>query len=374
MKWPLTSVLIKTYKEMEKIAKKKSWRTLVFALGVVLLVGGGIFITCQKEANVEVLDSQQDHGVEYPIPEGAKALIMDVHFYKDLYPDYEDPLGGKGDMLILDPAAASYYLPHDIKHYEEYARLIKGAGEVYPRKFNLLKITVGHDTRGVGAIPIIKVERPTQEEYEKHLDWYIKANSGAESTVSIRSARSLAVSMPLSRAQQFFSQFERISCANNPNQCPCIPFQYATDGCYARAHYMRKLKAWKEYPIPENAVVSLDDIRFVRKGSEPWEGWFDTKGKGDPVSFGGANLYYLPKDIKNYEYYRTLLQGDGISKYNILKYTLGEYDYEIGAYPIIRVELPKPADREWFERSYEPIQTSAARTRSAVTMTLARAR
>ena len=62
------------------------------------------------------------------------------------------------------------------------------------------------------------------------------------------------------------------------------------------------------------------------------------------------------------------------SKYNILKYTLGEYDYEIGAYPIIRVELPKPADREWFERSYEPIQTSAARTRSAVTMTLARAR
>lgn len=90
MKWPLTLVLIKTYKEMEKIVKKKSWRTLVFALGVVLLVGGGIFITCQKEANVEVLDSQQDHGVEYPIPEGAKALIMDVHFYKDLYPDYEE--------------------------------------------------------------------------------------------------------------------------------------------------------------------------------------------------------------------------------------------------------------------------------------------
>lgn len=41
-----------------------------------------------------------------------------------------------------------------------------------------------------------------------------------------------------------------------------------------------------EYPIPENAIVSLDDIHFVRKGSEPWEGWFDTKGKGDPVSFG----------------------------------------------------------------------------------------
>ena len=230
------------YKDMERIAKRKSWRTLVLALGIVLLVGGGIFIACQKEANVEVLDSQQDHGVEYPIPEGTKALIMDVHFYKDLYPDYEDPLGGKGDMLILDPAAASYYLPRDIKHYEEYARLIRGAEESHPHKFNLLKITIGRDTRGVGAIPIIKVERPTQEEYEKHLDWYIKANSGAESTASTRSARSLAVSMPLSRAQQFFSQFERISCANNPNQCPCIPFQYATDGYYARAHYMGKLK------------------------------------------------------------------------------------------------------------------------------------
>lgn len=180
------------YKEMESIAKRKSWRTLVLALGVVLLVGGGIFIACQKEANVEVLDSQQDHGVEYP--------------------------------------------------------------------------------------------------------------------------------------------------------------------------------------IPENAVVSLDDIRFVRKGSEPWEGWFDTKGKGDPVSFGGANLYYLPKDIKNYEYYRTLLQGDGISKYNILKYTLGEYDYEIGGFPIIKVELPSKEERERLERSYESTPTSELGMRSTTTMTLSRAK
>lgn len=180
------------YKDMERIAKRKSWRTLVLALGVVLLIGGGIFITCQKEANVEVLDSQQDHGVEYP--------------------------------------------------------------------------------------------------------------------------------------------------------------------------------------IPENAVVSLDDIHFVRKGSEPWEGWFDTKGKGDPVSFGGANLYYLPKDIKNYEYYRTLLQGDGISKYNILKYTLGEYDYEIGGFPIIKVELPSKEERERLERSYESTPTSELGMRSTTTMTLSRAK
>ena len=193
MKWSLTSVLIKTYKDMERIAKRKSWRTLVLALGVVLLVGGGIFIACQKEANVEVLDSQQDHGVEYPIPEGA--------------------------------------------------------------------------------------------------------------------------------------------------------------------------------------VFSIDNIHLIKEGSNiPWEPWFDTKGQGDPVSFGGTNRYYLPYNIKNYVQYRKLLEGDGKSKYNILRYVIGTYNPEVGAYPIIRVELPKPADREWFERSYEPIQTSAARTRSAVTMTLARAR
>lgn len=127
-----------------------------------------------------------------------------------------------------------------------------------------------------------------------------------------------------------------------------------------------------EYPIPENAIVSLDDIHFVRKGSEPWEGWFDTKGKGDPVSFGGANFYYLPKDIKNYEYYHTLLQGDGVSKYNILRYTLGEYDYEVGGFPVIKVELPSQEERQRLERSYEPIPTSELGMGSTTTMTLSR--
>ena len=129
-----------------------------------------------------------------------------------------------------------------------------------------------------------------------------------------------------------------------------------------------------EYPIPENAIVSLDKIRLVEKGADPWEGWFDTKGKGDPVSFGGANFYYLPKDIKNYEYYRTLLQGDGVSKYNILRYTLGEYDYEVGGFPVIKVELPSQEERQRLERSYEPIPNSELGMRSTTTMTLSRAK
>ncbi|RKW24699.1 hypothetical protein D8B45_01865, partial [Candidatus Gracilibacteria bacterium] len=84
MKWSLTGVGIKMYKEMERIAKRKSWRTLVFALGIVFLIGGGIFIACQKEANVEVSEPEQPcEGVEYPIPENAVFSIDNIHLIKE---------------------------------------------------------------------------------------------------------------------------------------------------------------------------------------------------------------------------------------------------------------------------------------------------
>lgn len=105
-----------------------------------------------------------------------------------------------------------------------------------------------------------------------------------------------------------------------------------------------------EYPIPENAIVLVEPISFVQQGEL---GWYDTEGKGDPVWFGGAAFYYLPKDIKNYETFSRLIQGDKEVPYTILKITLGEQkEAKMLGTPIINVELPSLDELQEVERIY----------------------
>lgn len=51
----------------------------MFALGVVLLLTGGIFVACQKESSV---DEVQDQEVEYPTPENAVVSLDNIHLVK----------------------------------------------------------------------------------------------------------------------------------------------------------------------------------------------------------------------------------------------------------------------------------------------------
>lgn len=113
-----------------------------------------------------------------------------------------------------------------------------------------------------------------------------------------------------------------------------------------------------EYPVSENHSMRIGNIGLAKKNGKTYYDQFDTKGKGDPVAFVGAAGYYLPKDIKHYAYYHKLLEGDGKSKYNFLKYLVGEFDREIGAFPIIKVEIPSEEERKWIEKSYEPHDVS----------------
>lgn len=108
----------------------------------------------------------------------------------------------------------------------------------------------------------------------------------------------------------------------------------------------------KEFSIPEDAVVFTDRIHLVKKGE--W-GRFDTKGIGDPVSFGGAAFYYLPKDSKNYQEYYNLLKGNDINERKILKFTLGKGTRETAvlAIPIIKIEIPSLEVKERVEKHYQ---------------------
>ena len=139
-------------------------------------------------------------------------------------------------------------------------------------------------------------------------------------------------------------------------QCPCIPFQYAGDGCYARAHYMRKLKAWKEYPIPEDAVVFTTNVRILQPGEL---GWFDTEETGIPIWFRGTTAYYLPRDIKYYQ----LLKGKPSEEYNIVKITLDveRVNSKTGGISVVKVELPSRVEKEIEEKrlksSSEPLSS-----------------
>ncbi len=48
-----------------------------------------------------------------------------------------------------------------------------------------------------------------------------------------------STTISMSQATNFFNDMKNLRC-DVINQCPCIPFQYAADGCYARAHEMRR--------------------------------------------------------------------------------------------------------------------------------------
>ncbi|PZM86932.1 MAG: hypothetical protein DLD55_04085 [candidate division SR1 bacterium] len=134
-----------------------------------------------------------------------------------------------------------------------------------------------------------------------------------------------------------------------------------------------------EYPIPENARVEVNSVRFAK---DVTENFIDQLGTaGDMVRIEVANaLYYLPRDIKHHAAYAKLLKGDG-SRFNIVKYTVGHYNKEYGAFPLIKVEVPSKEEKDsmlkWFEEAYRSQEEGSldqtSRAASATTMTLQQA-
>ncbi|MDR3168801.1 MAG: hypothetical protein LBU27_03440 [Candidatus Peribacteria bacterium] len=216
-----------------------------------------------------------DDGIEYPIPENAEVIVSFVFVIHTS--ENKEMLTDNGDLAVaISESARPFYLPKDIRHYQKYFDLITAK-----RTPNILKLTIGQPTDQ--GSPILKVEVPDEESEE-----YLKMkerwdNREVEETLAT-------------------SENEGI-----------------------------------EYPIPENAEVTIDQAGIIRNDNE------------DLVIGIGVrpSAYYLPKDIKGYQQYYRLLETTGGSV-NILKLTIG-YATDKGK-PIVKVELPNGEEiRLWHE-------------------------
>lgn len=239
---------------MKKSKNKSLVMTFVFAIATIVLIGG-LFVKCQKQTETEASQTlQQDcteyslQEVEYPLPEYAEVDVQSIHFVDDIKFDEEseglsesllkilkkeqEKFRCYGDVVVFYIISPSlYYLPKDIKNHDEYFNLIKGDGS----EFNILKYTIGEYNEELRAFPIIKVEVPLEDELKKAQE-LIKESMPSSNSQS----RTLSTTMSSSQANQFFDQFAALNC-DSILQCPCLTFQYAKNGCEARAHYMKKL-------------------------------------------------------------------------------------------------------------------------------------
>ncbi len=166
---------IKNSEKMKRFFKNNKFSIAVVSVFCLLVISMiSIFVSCNKEGGIDTNKSESDtsqiSGVEYPIPEIPITLISDIHFIKEGEIGWFDT-DGKG-IPVSSTSAQFHYLPNDIKNYDEYYNLIKGDDN---SKYNILKITFGEDMTyfsSVPAIPIIHVEKPTQEEVDNVLKMF----------------------------------------------------------------------------------------------------------------------------------------------------------------------------------------------------------
>lgn len=209
---------------MNKLKSKFGMSNRNVVIGLIILVGISIFFACNKNEKLEI---ENKVGVDYPISKNSINLIDNVYFIS--FPNNSSNMEIPRRIGIGFHAGA-YYIPKNIKGYDKYVKMIEeNEGEI-------LKVTLGDFTKK--GTPIIKVEIPDFQEKEKALI-RIKESKELPKNLETKSSKSSS-NMSLSRATQFFNQFENLNCSSY-NGNICIPFQYARDGCYARAHYMRKL-------------------------------------------------------------------------------------------------------------------------------------
>lgn len=198
-------------------------------LAVMLLLVIGVF-SCEKETvtSKEYSSTVPDETTPF---EGFVGLYSDLPDNSPAYNSHK-PLDGRTKVL-LDLSTVPIFLPKDHPRYEELYEMIVKSKE--HKAENILKTTIG-GKRVDGMVPIINIERLPSER-QKEL-WHHRYNDGKPFQEASDNAKSLGV-ISLSQAITFFNDMKNMQC-NVIQQCPCIPFQYAADGCYARAHWMRK--------------------------------------------------------------------------------------------------------------------------------------
>jgi hypothetical protein len=190
-------------------------------------------VACHNESD----PTPADEGIEYPIPDDAE-VIVDAAGLSKTFMNNKILTTTDGDSRILiGIRARSFYLPRDIKNHQVYYNLI-----ITNR---ILKFTIGTPTSK--GNPIIKVEIPDEKskeflEAKDRLDRLDNVDA-IDTKVETRSTTSLSNVIPNTSAMNTAFNYLKSQSCHLIQMCPCIPFQYAVDGCYARAHLMRKFLA-----------------------------------------------------------------------------------------------------------------------------------
>jgi hypothetical protein len=234
-----------TVKNMKKIVLNlnRGWY-VVLSMMCVFVIATVTFVACHNESD----PTPADEGIEYPIPENAEVIIDVAGIYKT----------ANGELKVgIGMSARIFYLPEDIKRYQEYYDLLNTKGDL-----NILKLTIGDKTNK--GFPIIKVELPDRQgtEYGRAKEFWSRPSSSETDEVRTKSATLVSIIPSLSAMNTAFNYIKNLGC---PLPAPvasnvCIPFRYATDGCYARAHYIRKILD-EQYGYDCSKIFSFGNLK-----------------------------------------------------------------------------------------------------------------
>jgi hypothetical protein len=206
----------------------RGWQ-IILSILCVFVIATVTFVACNHN---ESDPTPVDDGIEYLVPENARVItdVVGLFYVPGTTKLLTTP---SGDVAVyVGGRSSAFYLPKEIKHYQEYYTLISAT-----REPNILKLTIGSDTDK--GSPIIKVELP-DEKSDEYLEIKARLEELVDTEIKTRSTTSVDYISSTSAMNTAFNYLASRSCHLLLSN-PCIPFQYATDGCYARAHYMRKI-------------------------------------------------------------------------------------------------------------------------------------
>ncbi len=132
------------------------------------------------------------------------------------------------------------FLPKDHPRYGEFYEMLMLGDTKTSDDMKMFKITI-YDVSEDGMFPIIDVEKlsPEREAELRKQRQHAKEKVKQRLYETRGTSRSSSGTITYGQAKQFFNEMRDMNCGDYP-VCPCIPFQYAADGCYSRAHWMRK--------------------------------------------------------------------------------------------------------------------------------------
>ncbi|MDR0651157.1 MAG: hypothetical protein LBG59_07370 [Candidatus Peribacteria bacterium] len=214
---------------------------VVLSMMCIFVIAAISFVACHNESD----PAPADDGIEYLIPENAEVTVDQVGIIRN----------DDGNLILgIGVRPSAYYLPKDIKEYRQYFRLLNttdgGA--------TILRLTIGNKTDK--GIPIVKVGLPNDEEIKLWHELHEEDNLTEDAQPLSRSYTSLSsVISSVSEMNTIFNYIKNLGCPLSSGTC--IPFRYAADGCYARAHCMRKILA-------DN--YNYDCQKIFSFGLQPW--------------------------------------------------------------------------------------------------------